>query len=182
MEYTTPDSTPLTTAPVDPATVSEAQAKAAALRDAYQAGKALTVVLSEAELRAVIQESSWRNMVDFQLLSDKTTASFSFPLAMLGDWEAASVIAPDLNTRWANGTASGIFAISDGAPSLSLSELTLSGKELGDMARGHAAEWISGAIASYLTVDQADGGSGVSILKTVKVENGSIRLEIAGKP
>ena len=191
VEYTSTDTPPLAVPTIDGETVSVARTKFVALQDAYRTNKPLSVALSEAELRAIVEESSWHNMVEFVLRDNQTRVSFSFPLAMLGEWEAASIIAPDLSKRSAVGSATGVFGVKDGVPSLSLSELTLNGKELGDMARGHAGEWIVGALVSALGLDEhhgdaeaADVDSATTKLlhiRNLSVQNGSVMVELVGK-
>ena len=105
---------------------------------------------------ARIRSTTWKDRIRVGLKSDYMDLSFSIPLASLGEWEAASFIVKKIKDRFINGSARCQISIKDGTPKLSFSKLTLNHRELEDMPRGHAAEWVSGAIAELAKEDTSN--------------------------
>jgi hypothetical protein len=155
---------------VEPAVLQSARGKGDAILSAYNSNRELKISLTADEIRAFVSVSPWQRMLEPAVEGNELILRFSFPLAMLGEWGAAKMIVPDITSRGVSGSAAGAFSISNGVPNLKLSKLVLGDSELGDMARGHAAEWIVGALV--------DSGKLSARLRSLQVVAGEVQLEL----
>lgn len=165
-----PDSGGITPKALAPSVSESARIKGDSILAAFSANKELNIALSADEIMAFVSVTPWSRMVQLELRGDELVLNFSFPLAMLGDWGAAKILVPDITKRGVRGSAAGAFSIKNGVPTLKLSKLVLGDSELGDMARGHAAEWVVGALV--------DSGNLSARLRSLEVVAGEIRLEL----
>jgi hypothetical protein len=182
-KYTSQTAPPLDSIVVDPATTEIANAKFVALKKAYSERASHSVELSEGEINALIQSSSWKNKVRVALVGDELAATFSFPLSDLGSWQAASMLLGDIGGRALRGDAQGRFAIADGKASLTLSKLNLNQRPLEDMARSHAAEWILGAFNAAMVGDNTAGDNSalpevLTRVEKVALQDGRVTVQI----
>jgi hypothetical protein len=157
-------------------------AKFSQVRAAINGTQPLSVSLTEDELRGIIEAGPLKGRVDLRIEGNQPSVRFSLPLGLLGDWQAARFLVDDIATRAIRGSAKGSFSITDGKPALKLSELTLNESQLGDMARGHAEEWLVGALVST-AVDVSVGepsavNSWLSRIRSMRVEQGAMHLNI----
>ena len=182
IEYTSEEAPPLDEDLVPAEVVRLAQAKYNQLVTAANTGTATSLTLSEQELRGLVQASSLKGRVAISLTPGGVSARFSLPLALLGDWVAASVIVKNIASRSIVGAAQGSLAVSEGVISLTLGDLTLNGTPLGEMARGHASDWIKGAIEAALVGDSAkekesEGGI-LKRIRMLRIADGTVTLEV----
>jgi hypothetical protein len=182
-QYTAQSAPPLDSIAVDSVTMESANSKFVALQKAYSERTPHSIELSEGELNAIIQSSSWRNKVRVLVVGDELAATFSFPLSDLGDWQAASIIFGDIGGRALRGDAQGRFVISDGKASLTLSKLNLNQRPLEDMARSHAAEWMMGAFHAAVSddgpsVDRSEPPEALKRIEKIAVEDGRLKVQI----
>jgi hypothetical protein len=177
--YTTDRASAVVAGAIEPAMLDTAAAHYSEVVQAFTTGRAYTTEFSESELRALIYRTPWRERVFPSLTGDELAVKFAFPLGAVGDWTAASAIVKDITSRVVAGSAQGKLTIKDGVVSLSLSKLELNGHVLEEMARGHASEWLAGAINALLA--EQLGGSDNSRLKRIRsaaVVNGLLRVEL----
>jgi hypothetical protein len=135
---------------IDSSALESAGPKLAQLRTAANDGASATVEFSQQELQALIGSSEWRDWVRVNLEGNEAKLWFSFPLAALGDWSAASFLVGDIRERALVGSAKCRIEFRQGKPQMSFSELNLNKEVLEDLPRGHAADWIIGAISDAL--------------------------------
>lgn len=190
-EYTVESASPISVTDVDPAVAVIAKNKMNALLQALDSGGPIAVTFSGAEVRAIIQSSAWRDKLDCEFKDEQVQLRFSFPLSMLGEWGAAQVLVGGLSRRWIAGRAAGTISFRDGELHISLSELILGSKEMGDIARGHAVEWIVGAIQSVLAAESSTDDAEsekklitrtpLSSLKSLQVKDGALAIELLSK-
>jgi hypothetical protein len=152
-QYTAETVVPVAVSELEPALADAAKQRFILLSQALSGETPFEGEFSEGELRAAIQGSSWRGKLDLKLQGEEVDLKFGFPLSDLGEWQAASVIAKDIKHRAANGSLRGVFRIERGSPVLKVSRLELNGHTLEDMPRGHASDYITGALKA-----SADGG------------------------
>jgi hypothetical protein len=181
-QYTTETAPVLEVASVRPDVMSSGVTKFNQIQAAMDGRQPLSVSLSEDELRGIIEAGPFKGRLDVQLEGDQTSARFSVPLALLGDWQAARFLVDDIATRAIRGSAQGRFSITDGKPELRLSGLTLNESALGEMARGHAEEWLVGALvatgADISSGEVAAVPSWLSRIRTLRVEQGSVKIDL----
>lgn len=183
-QYTVESAPILEIPPVSAEAVSAGVAKLSQVKEALAAGRPISVSISEAELRGVIQAGVFKDRLEVSLASGEPSVRFSLPLSLLGGWEAATFLVDDISNRAIRGSAQGAFSISDGKLSLWLSALTLSDVSLGEMARGHAAEWIVGALVSfaggepYGKDESATDATWISRVSSLRIEQGAVQLEL----
>jgi hypothetical protein len=134
------------------------------LRAAISENRNESVALSSAELQAVIGTTPWKDWIRVELIEDSVAIRFSLPLAALGEWQAASFVFNRIKDRFISGSAKCQISIKQGDTKVSFSELTLNDKKLEDMPRGHASQWVSGAIAELAKEDT----SSLRVLKKLK--------------
>lgn len=144
--------------PLPPVSLSETDAdeglrKINLLRTAIAENRSESATFSSAELQAVIGNTSWKEWIRVDLNSDFIDLRFSLPLTALGEWEAATRIVDMIKDRFLTGSARCQMSIKDGEIKLSFSELTLKDRKLEDMPRGHAAEYVAGAIMALVQED-----------------------------
>jgi hypothetical protein len=155
------------------AALDRAELIAKALRD----GTPYEASFTEQELRGLIQGSNWRDKLDVRLDGEAVDLKFGFKLSDLGAWQAASMIASDIGDRAANGSLKGVFSIERGAPELKLSALELNGLTLEDMARGHAAQYITGA----LKASSDSGITPIGRIEELAVREGRLTLKVTAQ-
>jgi hypothetical protein len=183
-QYTVESAPTLDIPPVGQEAVSAGLSKFAQVKEALATERPVSVSLSEDELRGVIQASPFKDRLEVSLASGEPSVRFSMPLSIFGGWEAASFLVDDIAKRSVHGSAQGNVSIIDGKPSLRLSALTLNNVQLGEMPRGHAEEWILGAIVSYAG-GQPSGknefktdGTWINRVKSLRIEQGAVKLEL----
>lgn len=147
--YTVENPPKLEVPPTDPAMAATARSKLEVVALAVRDNTATVQELTGEEIRAFIQSTSWRDFVVVSLDQNRVHFDFSFPLTALGEWTSARFLLGNLTERGVYGSADGSFSITNGIFKVSFSTLTLNGKVLEDMARGHASEWVSGALNSW---------------------------------
>ncbi len=181
-QYTADSAPMLEIASVGAEVVSSGVAKFQQIKAAFDGGKPLSISFSEAELRGIIEAGTLKDRLDLRLEGDQPSVRFSLPLELLGDWQAASFLVDNIAKRAIRGSAKGSFSITDGKPTLRLSELTLNDTLLGDMARGHAEEWLVGALAAAsgdaLPGEAAAQPSWLSRIRSLRLEQGNVKLDL----
>ncbi len=157
-----------------------AWSKFESLRSAVQQATSATATFTEPELNALIANSVARDAVRVSLAQDQLVIEFVFTPALLGDWQAARFILGSSYGRFFNGSASARTNVDSGVASVSFSELTLNGHRLEDMARGHASQWITGAINSSL----GDGDEGAAqggplrFVRAMSIKNNALEVTV----
>lgn len=174
-QYTSESAPLLPISSVSNETISAATDKANRLKAAAASGERFSVNFTGEELRGIISATPFNGRLDLSLVGEEAAVQFSIPLSEVGDWEAASYLVNDIASRAIRGSARGVVEVTDGKLSLKLSGLTLNDVELGEMARGHAAEWIVGAITSVVQ-DEPGSQEASSTLPLEKIHS----LKIAG--
>jgi len=149
-QYTAETFSRLAPLDVDAGVTDSSLKKLADLRSAVGAGRRETFEFSGPEVQSIISATQWRDRVQVAIRGDELEATFAFPLAALGDWAVASYIVSDIKDRALVGDARCKFGFIDGVPKLSFSKLVLNKQELEDLPRGHAAEWIVGAVSEVI--------------------------------
>lgn len=170
-QYTARTAELLPSVTIDPSVTSKAQSMLGELRRAVAEKQNLQAEFTEQEVQALIDQSTWRDWVRIGLNGEEATVRFSFPLAALGDWEAASFVVANLKERFLVGDARGRFGLSAGKPTLSFSHLVLNDNQLEDLPRGHAAEWVLGAVSHSIEAsptEEAVGDSPISRLRNLR--------------
>jgi hypothetical protein len=164
---------------VDSVVVREGVTKFFQLQDALNARAPIALSFTSAELQGLVSTTPWRDWVRVDLGANNLSAQFSIPLAALGDWYAASFVVGKVKDRFLTGSSQCQVSIRDGALKVSFSELVLNGEQLEDMPRGHAAEYVVGAINEM----GAENDSKLSLLKRFKsleVVDGKLVVEVVG--
>jgi hypothetical protein len=152
------------------------------LKAAAARGEHFSVTFTGDELRGIIASTPFKGRVDVSLVAEEAAVQFSVPLSQVGNWEAASYLVSDIASRAIRGSARGVVGVTDGKLSLRLSGLTLNDVELGEMARGHAAEWIVGAISSVVQDEAGDqqnsSASALEKVRSLRIAGGNLYLEL----
>lgn len=158
--YTCASTEPLAPTAVDQELVNLAGSKWAELNAASIAGAPLSIQFSEGELQALVNETPWRDRVRVGLLGNEAKIQFSIPLSSLGDWVAASRLVESIKDRALVGSARVRLVPRDDAQETAASkdlpvqvifqELILNEQVLDELPRGHASDWVSGALKSAL--------------------------------
>jgi hypothetical protein len=156
-QYTATTAEAFPSASPDPSVASTANTKVAELNNAAREQRASSVEFSEQEVQALIEQTPWRNWVRVNFGGEDVVLKFSFPLAALGDWVAASFLVGDIKERFLVGSAKCRFGFNEGQPKLAFLELVLNEKTLEDLPRGHAAEWIVGAVSQSVESAKTEG-------------------------
>lgn len=179
-QYTVESSEPLPVLAVDGATASAALDKLQQLRTAVQKGTPATIELSDREIQALISETTWRDRLHVTITGGEMSLNFSFPLGVLGQWSAASRLVGDISQRSLVGKIRGSFALKEGKPKLGFSELVLNNKVLEDLPRGHAAEWVVGAVAHAMADPEVQGAASpvVKRLREVVIRDGRLLISV----
>ena len=183
--YTSTCAPPLVVEPVLPDAAIAGRERYRELVQAFSTSQPSSVSFSEAELRGLVQSSDLKDALDLSIVQDELALRFSLPLALLGEWEAASMVVSDIATRSIVGSAK-IKATStrDGKVQLSFSELVLNDSTLGDLARGHAADWVLGAaqatISAYLKATSQPDVIVADRLRSISISDNKITVEFKG--
>jgi hypothetical protein len=149
--YTAQAVEPFSPVSIEPSADSRAHLKWEQLRTAAVAGQTLSLDFTEGELQALIQSTQWRDWLRVALGGNEAVVRFSFPLAALGDWVAASMLVGDIKDRGLVGRARIRLAQKDAAPHVSFQELVLNDQVLEDLPRGHAEDWVRGAFVNAVS-------------------------------
>jgi hypothetical protein len=165
LEYSSEYAPAITPVPVVPEVSESARTKVQRIREALEAKSAFETEFSAEEVNAAIQQTDWRDKISVSLDGDRVRGAFSFPISAVGEWPAAKLLLGGAVSRKLNGAFAGGIQLVDGKVSISLSELTLNGHRLEDMAQGHASKWLSGAV----NASEGDEGEGAR-------ETGTLRL------
>jgi hypothetical protein len=178
--YTAQSVEPLEAVSIDVRSLESARPKLAQLHTAASDGSSVTVEFSEQELQALIGSSGWRDWMRVKFEGDEAKFRFSFPLAALGDWSAASYLVGDIRDRALVGSAKCRIELRQGKLQLSFFELVLNKQELEDLPRGHAADWISGAISEAITHSEPDDPIFTTLnkIRDVTLHNGLLTVSV----
>ena len=168
---------PLSSVSYSETDADEGMRKINLLRSAINENRAESVMFSSADLQGAIGATSWKDWIRVELNSDFVNLRFSLPLAALGEWEAATRIVDTIKDRFLTGSARCLLSIKEGEIRLSFSELTLRDRKLEDMPRGHAAEYVSGAIMA-LAKDDASTMHVLNKLQEVSVIDGKLQVRV----
>jgi hypothetical protein len=181
-KYTTTIPSAIVPVATEEVAVSSAQARLSELVSAFNERRVHKVALSETDLRALLNQTSWRNRASVALVGNELKVSFAFPLSLIGDWKAASALVGDIAERQASGMAQGEFSVRNGVVSIKLSHLVLNEHPLEDMARGHASEWLAGAVNSMLDdYLGTEGGAGRRArIRSFEIVKGMAQIELQG--
>lgn len=135
---------------VSDSAVEQGRAKWQQLADAYKGNASTHVVFTADELRGAMQGMRFHNTVDVGVDGDEITARFSVPLSLFGEWTAAQKLVGSVKDRFLTGEIVGAVSIIDNSPTIDCERLVLNGSVLEEMARGHAASWLEGAVRSVI--------------------------------
>lgn len=179
-QYTAARSESFSPVSIDPSITTTALRKVNDLDGAVRAEQTLTVEFSEQEVQALIEQTPWRNWMRMGLQGEDVSLKFSFPLAALGDWAAASFLVGDIKERFLVGSAKCRLALKDSKPQLAFSELVLNDKTLEDLPRGHAAEWVVGAVSHGIESSKVEGSFPPALrgLREVVVRDGLLVVAV----
>ncbi len=117
---------------------------------ALDSGNDFADSFTSTDLNAAVRIRGLEENISLALNGDKVFLRFSLPLGFLGEWRAARIIVPNINSRFATGELAGKFEITDGVPKVELEKFVLNQKLFDEMARGHASTWLEGALVSAL--------------------------------
>jgi hypothetical protein len=163
---------------------SSAALKLAELQTAAQDGRGARVEFTQPEVQALIESTPWKDWLRIGIAGDELSLTFAFPLAALGDWQAASFLVGDISERALVGNARCNFQLIDKTPKLKFLELVLNGHLLEDLPRGHAGEWITGAIAQAAQ-DPESGTNLPLVLRAIaeaRVVDGKLSIAVGATP
>lgn len=179
-QYIAREFTPLAPIAVRSEAASSALRKIGELQAAGREDRALEVEFSDQEVQALIDATPWKNWLRVGFSGDEVSLTFALPLAALGEWKAASLLVGDISERALVGNARCRFHLSDKKPKLSFSELVLNGHSLEDLPRGHAGEWITGAIAQAAQDTESEVASVETLrkLREVKIKDGKLAVVV----
>ncbi len=152
------------------------------LSAAALAGQNLSLEFTEGEIQALIHTTPWRDWVRVSLKGNEAGLRFSFPLAALGNWVAASFLVGDIKERGLVGSARVSLMRKDSELHVSFQELVLNDQVLEDLPRGHAGDWVSGAFLNALK-DPELGASLPPVFKAlheIQVRDGRLVVEVGG--
>ncbi len=183
VKYTTTSAPPLPMQPVDESSAQSGGAKFQMLKEAFEKSQPLSMELSESELRAIVTRLGWAERVSVSLIGEEINLLFSIPLRELGEWKAGSLVFGDLTSRAIRGETLGRVSVVDGVISVKLSKLILNDQQLEDMPRGHAADWIVGAINEAVTsegevVEEGKAPMRLKGIRTASVQGGRLLVEL----
>lgn len=165
---------------VDTAVTDTAVAKLTALRESIVQRTSSQHTFSEAELNALISMSIARDAVRVELAGDDVSAQFAFTPALFGEWRAAELVLGNAYHRFFNGSCKAKVSISNGVASVNFTELNLNGHTLEDMARGHASQWVTGAI-NATAMEGSEGAEAkpyVSAIRSLIVKDGAVEVSV----
>lgn len=165
---------------VDTAIGDTAMSKLAALREAILQRTPSQQTFSEAELNALISRSIARDAVRVELAGEDASAQFAFSPSLFGEWRAAELVLGSAYHRFFNGSCKAKVSVNNGVASVNFTELNLNGHTLEDMARGHASQWVSGAInaTSMENTDGAQEKPYVSAIRSLIVKDGTVEVSV----
>ena len=147
--YTTPVAASLPDLSIDSASDSTASGvKIARLLAALEFDHDFTVTFNSAELNEALRVRGLEKNITIALKDDRLLMSFSLSLGLLGEWSAARIIVPDIESRHISGIIRGEFEVADGVPKINLDRFMLNKSEFDEMAREHASTWLEGALVS----------------------------------
>ena len=179
-QYTSESAPPLGVSLVEETAVASGREKYARITDAISKGQTLSESISVKELQGLIQASNFKDRLDVSMSQSQLRIRFSLPLAALGDWVAASALVNDIASRSIVGDASGTISVKSGKVTVVLSDLVLNGTALGEMPRGHAAEWIAGALEAAATPDPASATTTFPLERlSLELRDESIVVDVA---
>lgn len=168
---------------IDSSVSEAAAAKFAELRGAISAGTSGTREFTQGELSALIALSPAKDAVRVSLSGDEVLAQFAFTPGLLGEWRAAELVLGSSYKRFFNGSSKARVSIANGVAKVTFTELTLNGHPLEDMARGHASQWVSGAVNAAV---EGEAGTAVdSLLRSIQsleVKDGRVVVEVGESP
>lgn len=167
LEYTSEYAAPITPVPVVPEVSESARTKVQRIREALDSKGAVETDFSSDEVNAAIQQTPWRDKLSVSLDGDRIRGAFSFPISAVGEWPAAKLLLGESVSRRLNGSFAAGIQLSDGKAAISISELTLNGHRLEDMAQGHASKWLSGAVNAQ-NDDESGQSDDDAILKRIR--------------
>lgn len=164
---------------IDSAVIDGALAKLSALRVAISNKSAGTHEFTQGDVNALISRSSARDAVRVSLGSDEISAQFAFTPALFGEWRAAELVLGNSYRRFFNGSSKAKVAVANGIAKVTFTELTLNGHTLEDMARGHASQWVTGAVNSAADGEAVSGeGGALQFVRSLEVRDGRVVVEV----
>jgi hypothetical protein len=122
--------------------------KVARLFAALEVNYEFSTTLTSADLNEALRVRGLEKNVRVGLEGNRLSMSFSLPLGLLGEWSAARIIVPDIESRHISGMLLGEFEIADGVPNVNLDKFVLNNNVFDEMAREHASTWLGGALVS----------------------------------
>ena len=160
--------------------VSEAAAvKFAALCGAISTSTPGTHEFTQGELSALIALSPAKDAVRVSLSGDEVLAQFAFTPSLLGEWRAAELVLGSSYKRFFNGSSKARVSIANGVAKVTFTELTLNGHSLEDMARGHASQWVSGAVNATTNAEAGATEDGpLQSIRSLEVREGRVVVEV----
>jgi hypothetical protein len=165
---------------VDSSVSDAASAKFETLRSAVAQKATSQQTFSEAELNGLISKSVAKDAVRVSVAGDEVAAQFSFTPALFGDWRSARLVLGSSYERFFNGTCKAKVSVNNGVATVNFTELNLNGHTLEDMARGHASQWVSGAI-NATAMEGSDGAETkpyVSAIRYLVVKDGRVEVSV----
>jgi len=165
---------------VESALSDAALAKLANLGDAVAQKATARQTFSEAEVNGLISRSVAKDAVRVAVSGDEISARFAFTPALFGDWRAARLVLGSSYERFFNGTCKAKVSVNNGVASVNFTELSLNGHALEDMARGHASQWVSGAI-NATAMEGSEGAEVkpyVSAIRSLIVKDGAVEVSV----
>ena len=169
---------------VDPLVKNAARQKLGAFSIAVNGQSDFSIDLSSEELGALISEAGWGDKIEAKLSGNSLQARFAFPLTALGEWPAARFLLGSAVSRSFHGGFVADASVRDGVASVKFNELTLNGYQLEDMARGHASQWVSGAINAQVSEASEEGSPGefsLSNVKALDIRDSRLYVELSPK-
>jgi hypothetical protein len=179
-EYSAEQSPALPPLMVDTGITDVALGKLAVIRAAVDQKSSVLQTFSEAELNGLISRSIVKDALRVSLSGDEVSAQFSFAPSLFGEWRAAQLVLGSSYNRFFNGTCKAKVSVNSGVASVNFTELNLNGHTLEDMARGHASQWVSGAINSSAKESTEGVGeqSYVSSIRSLIIKDGMLQVSL----
>lgn len=164
---------------IDSAVSDAAVAKFAELRGAISTGTSGTREFTQNEINAIIARSPAKDAVRLSLLGDEVSAQFAFTPGLLGEWRAAELVLGSSYKRFFNGSSKAKVSVTNGIAKVTFTELALNGHTLEDMARGHASQWVTGAVNAATSGEAGSTEDGpLRSIRSLEVREGRVVVEV----
>ena len=134
--------------PISESALDQGKAKWERLVDAFNANTGVKVQFSSDEFMGALHGLGFSNNVEVVFDGAAMRARFCAPLSLFGQWTAAQKLVGNVGGRFLTGEFVGKISITDNEPKIECEKFVLNHSVLEEMARGHAASWLEGAVRS----------------------------------